>query len=272
MSTAVRIPVLISVFILVFAAAVPALIAQQRSATTVASGKKSSFTLAVKSGQLIGVSLKAKEAKLAEIAADLASRLKVKVVLSPSLTQQTVSVNFSQLALEPALQLLAPQVFVDYQIDGPKQTPVGIFLYGYDDSQPAVNAVVTGSSEALLIEGDTEDGVEPTTEEGRKRIEDDPLKIRYVNNRLSLKTNKQPLSLVLLKLGSELGIPVELREDNGDLITTELAGLSLEEVVQRLSPHIRLYVRADLQRLERRPLRMVLLAPESQSRTISTEP
>jgi hypothetical protein len=244
--------------------------AQEKPAPAAPAQKqKSTFTLKVKTGQVTGLSLKAKDAKLNEITTELSKRLKVPVILSPLMNKQAVSVEFTDLALEPALQLLAPQVYVDYQIGPMQQTPLGIFLSGYNEPQPALNAVIPSSSQAMLIEGDTEDGVEPTTDEAKKRLEEKPLRIIYAKNTLTIRSKSQLLSWVVLKVGDELGIPVEIRDESRELVTMDIIGLPSEEALQRLSPNIRLYVRADLQRMERTPLRLLLLAPSNASKGTS---
>jgi hypothetical protein len=242
-------------------------VAAQQKAPADSQKPKASFTLTTKKGPVTSFTLRSKEAKLPEITAELSKRLKVPVFLSPVMEKHLVSVDFSDLTLEPALQLLAPQVFIDYQVSSMQQVPLGIYLWGYNEVPPATNAVVPSSSQAMLIEGDTEDGVEPTTEEARKRLEEKPLRISMLNYNLTIRAKKQPLTLIVLKVGEELGVPVELRDEPRDEITTDIVGVPWEDAIQRLSPNIRIYVRADLMRLERRPLRMVLMAPTNESQT-----
>jgi len=66
---------------------------------------------------------------------------------------------------------------------------------------------------------------------------------------------------VLLKIGEELGIPVDIQETSVAVVDAEISKLPVEDVVRQLSPHIRLYLRADLTRAERRALRLVLAEP-----------
>jgi hypothetical protein len=110
----------------------------------------------------------------------------------------------------------------------------------------------------LLIEGDTEEGVEPETEEERKKREEQPLQVSFADNLMSVKAKKQPLALVLLKIGEELGIPVDIQSDATEIIDIELSKMPVEDVVRRLSPNIQMFLRADLTRAERRALRLVL--------------
>ena len=128
--------------------------------------------------------------------------------------KRLVSVEFSELTLEPAMQLLAPEVYIDYEIIagvGTQPKPLGIFFFDYDQGEPPVNAVVPGSSQSLLIEGDTEEGVEPRNDEEKKKLEEEPLRIHFANNFLSVTAKRQPLTLVLLKIGDELGIQVDIK-------------------------------------------------------------
>jgi hypothetical protein len=230
---------------------------------------KAAYTLRVRSKPILNFSLKAEKAKLSDIAADLSRRLKIPVVVNPVLDKQLVSLDFSELTLEPAMILMAPQVYIDYEVqtgDGEPARPLGIFFYAANQAEPPANAVVPGRSESLLFEGDTEDGVEAKTDEAKKKIEEQPLRIQFQNNILSVKAKQQPLALVLLKIGSELGIPVDIEYDTTEVVDTEINKLSVEDAMRRISPNIRLFVRADLQRSERKALRLVLAEPGKSTR------
>src|SRR5688572_258168 len=86
-------------------------------AAPAAKDPKLPFTLRITNDQIIGVSLKAKDISLKAIAAELAKRLKIPVMVTPIAEKHMVTVNFSDLVIEPAMQMLAPQVFIDYEID-----------------------------------------------------------------------------------------------------------------------------------------------------------
>ena len=226
--------------------------------------QKLAFTLKVKTKPILNLSLKAEKAKLVDVSQELSKRLKVPVFLGPALEKQMVSVEFNELTLEPALQLLAPAVYIDYEVNmataAPPQ-PIGIFLYADNQSEPPVNAVVPGNTQSLLIEGNTEEGVEPQSEEDKKKQEEQPLRILFEKNHLSVKAKQQPLSLVLLKIGEQLGIPVEIGYSSTDTVSTEINKLPVEDVIRQLAPNILLFVRADLQHSDRRALRLVLYDP-----------
>ena len=225
---------------------------------------KPQFTLSVKTNPILSISLKADKVKLVDIATAMSKKLKTQVFVGPTVQNEVVSIEFSDLTLEPAMQLMAPAVYIDYEIEtgsGMPPKPLGIFFYGANTGEPPVTAVVPGSTQSLLVEGDTEEGVEPQTEAEKKRVEEQPLRIQFQNNILSVKAKKQPLILVLLKIGEELGIPVDIQYEPKDVVDTELTKLSVEDAVRRLSPNIRLFVRADLLHSERRALRIVLADP-----------
>ena len=197
---------------------------------------------------------------MSDVAQELAKRLKVPVQLGKERENQLLTVEFSELTLEPALQLLAPQVYVDYEINTgevmPK--PLGIYLYDENQGEPPLSAAINGSTQSMLIEGNTEDGVEPETDEAKKKLEEQPLRVTFKNNLLTVKAKKQPLPLVLLKIGEEIGIPVEIQDQAVTIVDTEISKLPVEDVVRQLSPHVRLFLRADLTHAERRALRLVL--------------
>jgi hypothetical protein len=225
------------------------------------SAAKAPFTLSVKTKPILNISLKAEKAKLSEIGDALSRRLKIPVLLGPSMETEIVSTEFSELTLETAVQLLAPSVYIDYEIKtspAAQPRPLGIFLYGSNQGEPPTTAVVHGATQSLLIEGDTEEGVEPDTEEERKRQEEQPLKVNFLNNFLSVKSKKQPLVLVLLKIGEHLGIPVDIQYQPPEIVDLELNKMPVEDAIRALSPSIQMYVRADLTRSERRVLRLVL--------------
>ncbi len=227
------------------------------------------FKLSVKKSPIISVSLKAEKAKLTEIAADLAKRLQTQVLVGPTLQNEVVSIEFRDLTLEPAMQLMAPAVYIDYEIDtgsGAQGKPLGIYFYGANQGEPPLTAVVPSSTQSLLVEGDTEDGVEPTTEEAKKKLEEQPLRVQFSNNNLSVKAKKQPLALVLLKIGEELGIPVEIQFESTDIVDTEITKQSVEDTIRKLSPNIKLFLRANLTHSERRVLRIVLTDPSKTAR------
>jgi hypothetical protein len=159
---------------------------------------------------------------------------------------------------------MSPTVYIDYEIDTGSGAPpkaLGIYFFDANQGEPPLTAVVNGSTESMLIEGNTEDGVEPETDDAKKKLEEQPLKVVFKDNLLTVKAKKQPLQLVLLKIGEEIGIPVDIQETNVAVIDAEFSKLPIEDLVRQLSPHIRLYLRADLTRAERRALRLVLAEP-----------
>jgi len=225
---------------------------------------KPSFVMTVKSQPILNISLKAEKAKMSEVAQELAKRLKVPVFLGPERQNELVTIEFSQLTLEPALQLMSPAVYVDYEIDTGSSAPpkaLGIYFYDANQGEPPLTAVVNGSTQSMLIEGNTEDGVEPETDEAKQKVEEQPLRVSYLNNTLTVKAKKQPLALVLLKIGEEMGIPVDIQNQEMSLVDAEISKLPIEEAVRQLSPNIRLFVRADLTRAEKRALRLILAEP-----------
>lgn len=221
---------------------------------------KPAYVLTVKTLPILNISLKADKARVSDVAQDLSKRLKIPVLLGKDRQDELLTVEFSELTLEPALQLLAPQVYVDYEIDtgalNPK--PLGIYLFDANQGEPPLSAAVNGTTQSMLIEGNTEDGVEPETDEAKQKLEQQPLRIVFENNLLTVKARKQPLPLVLLKIGEQIGIPVEIQDQAVTIVDTQISKLPVEDVVRQLSPHIRLYLRADLTRAEKRALRLVL--------------
>ena len=239
--------------------------AEKDAKTQTAKAGVKPYTLTVKSRPILNISLKAEKANISEVAQDLSKRLKIPVFLGTERQKEPLTIEFSELTLEPALQLLSPTVYVDYEIETGSQNPpkaLGIFLYDVNQGEPPASAVVNGTNQSMLIEGNTEDGVEPESdEEKKKKEEEDPLRVSYLNYQLSVKAKQQPLPLVLLKIGETIGIPVDIQDERMEMVDANISKLSVEDAVRQLSPNIKLFVRADLSRSERRALRLVLAHP-----------
>ena len=69
---------------------------------------KPTFTLTVKTQPILNISLKAEKTKLSEIGEALSRKLKIPVFVGSGIEKEPVSTEFSELTLEPAMQLLAP--------------------------------------------------------------------------------------------------------------------------------------------------------------------
>ncbi len=225
---------------------------------------KQTFTLHVTEDQIIGISLKAQDATVKDIAAELSKRLRIPIAVTPILQNHKVTANFSDLVLEPAMQQLAPQVFIDYEIDmtpGKMARPLGIFLQGYNEAPPAENAVVRGNSDVMVIEGNTEDTGDSKDEDDKEQ----ELKVKYEKGELTVIAKKQPLVVVLYAVANELGIPLQVQNEIVDPISVNIQKASVESALQQLNQNIRLFLRADLLTQERRPLRILLVEQDKKS-------
>ena len=221
--------------------------------------QKPPFTLRITVDQIIGVSLRAENAKLMDIAADLAKKLKAPVALSPVMQKQRATIDFADVVLEPAMQLLAPVVYIDYEIDsapGAHPRPVGIYLAAHNEPAPAINANVRSSSQAFVISGNTE---------SESNSEEDDIQISYRNGKLTLKAKDQPLLEVLSTISEETGVRLEAKDDSSETVSVNIKDVPLDEAILQVSPHLRLYLRADLFRNQRTPLLIVLVEPGKKS-------
>jgi hypothetical protein len=204
--------------------------------------------------------VKAKETPLSEITEELSKLTKVPVTLSPLVSKQKVSLDFAGLNLEATLRMLAPQGYVDYVAgDGDEPRPLALYLLAANEKAPSTTAAVHGNSEAILIEGDTEEGTD--SEAQRKREEEDPLRVTWANNQLSVRARKQPLTVVLFKIASEVGVPFEMRYETAELVDVDFQNYPLDQAFRSLSPGVRFYYRVDLQTFQVQPLRLALLPP-----------
>jgi hypothetical protein len=226
-------------------------------------GVKPPYTLTVKTRPILNISLKAEKANMADVAQDLSKRLKIPVFLGAERQKEPLSIEYSELMLEPARQLLSPSVYIDYEIEtGSQEQPkaLGVFLYDTNQGEPPVSAVIHAATQTMLIEGNTEDGDE-AEEEDPKKEEEKPLRVSYLNYQLSVKAKQQPLSLIVAKIGETIGVPVDIQSESMDVVDANISKLSVEDALRQLSPYIKVFVRADLARSERRVLRLVLVGP-----------
>lgn len=224
--------------------------------TTSAQHTRPSYSLNVTSKLgFIDVTLKAEGASLSEIAADLSKRLGARIVVGPSIRQEKISVSLPQSALEPALAALAPRVFVDYEIrQDAGATPREIYLLGPNDTAPPMNTGARGASQGVMIMGHTE--------EVPSSPEDDPLKVAGDKQGLMITAKKQPLSLVAMAIADTLGVPLELKYEAAEQVDIDVKYYApLEDLIPRLSPNVRLYVRVDVIGQQRSPLRIVVERP-----------
>ncbi len=215
-------------------------------------------------GEIIGISLKADKARMIDIAADLSKRLDAQVMLGSNMAKEALTVEFYDLPLEPALRLLAPQVYIDYEIRVNERPKVlGVYLMSYGDPDPSVSAVVHGASQAMLIEGNTEDvPAEPEANE--------PLLVELDDANLTIKSKKQLLIAVMVTIAGVLSVPAEIRYDSTEIVDTEIKDTPFEDAIPRLSPNVRLYIRADVTRSKKTPLRLVLVSPHGKVADSST--
>lgn len=236
-----------------------------KNATTKRNPAEPGFSLRISSADSLVISLKADNTPLANIAGELSKKLQVPVHLGASVAKVAVTADFKRVMLEPALNILAPAVYVDYEIKyAPGQQPraVRIYLGGYADPVPDINSTLQKTSHVFLIEGNTEDvSPEPV---GAKKT-DKSLTVTYKGDALTIKAKQQPLSVILSRVAQVLDIPLDIKEPADDLVDIDLDQLPLEDAVSRLAPNVRLYVRADLQRVRRTPFQIVLLARNRRS-------
>ena len=219
---------------------------------------KKRHKLRITKGEIIGLSLKADKAKMSEVAADLSKRLGTQVILGPNMAKEAITVEFYDLPLEAALRLLVPRVYIDYEIkENAQPVMLGVFLGDNSDPEPAATAVVQGSSQAMMIEGNTEDTADSVEKDGAEN----PLQVEFDDNNLTIKSKKQPLVAVVLTIAELLGVPGEIKYESTEIVDTEIKDTPFEDAITRLSPNIRLYVRADLTRSKRTALRLRLVPP-----------
>lgn len=215
------------------------------------------YTLSVTKDPTLFVTLTAQDAKLSDVAADLAKQLGAKVILGASLKDEKISARVAGTPIEPAMLAIAARVYVDYEERRDTQpVPLGIYLLGPDDPEPSMSAVVQGNSQGVLVTGNTEDTGEPPP--------DAPLRITYNKGRLTVFARRQPLIAVVMAIADTLGVPAEIKFETREVIDADVKeSTMIEETLTGLSDDVRVYVRADANRLEKRLLRVVVDRPSA---------
>jgi type II secretory pathway component GspD/PulD (secretin) len=207
------------------------------------SKKPAAFRVRVKQNGAYFVSIRAKAAPLAEVAAELSRRLKAPVVLSRVMEKQKITLEFEDLPLESALQLMAPLPYIHYELQG-GSSPVcrEIFLNAYNEPAPVPK--LENRNISFVMQGDTE-SMDP---------KEDPLKVDYKNGRLTVKVKKQSLAAVLDRIANVLGVNLIMKQDTNDTVDLDFKEASLEEAVSYFPPSVHLHVRKDIQRVSTMPL------------------
>lgn len=211
------------------------------------------------------ITLRATDAPLADVAAEISRKIKAPIQLSSVMQRQLLNLSLEQAPFETAARAMAPQVFVDYLVSGaPGTTPaiVAVYLFSFNENPPAESIATKNSSESFIISGDTEEGIESENTKAEKAKEELPLYVGFENNQLSVRARKQPLIAVLYEVASKLGIPVDIQDETSEVIDIDIKSYSVEDAVRALSPLVNLYSRTNLQTLETRPLRIVLSASQ----------
>ncbi len=214
------------------------------------------FTLnVVTTDGITEVSLTSESSRLSAIAAELSKRVGARVVVGSSIQQEPVRVTFSSVLLEPALMYLAPRVYIDYEIrQNAQPVPQTIYLLGLTDPDVELERS-RGPSQALLIEGHTEETTDPRR--------GDPLLVSGDQNRITIASKQQPLSMVLMAVREVLGVPIEIRTDGTEIVDANLENRTPEDALTSLSPNIRVIVRANVSAFQRGLLRIVVVPPSS---------
>lgn len=225
-------------------AAIQGSVAAQESKTPktpVAAAK--TFRVRVKQNGINFVTVRAKEVPLKQIAAELSRRIKAPVVLSPVMAKQVVTLEFDDLPLEAALQLMAPLPSVHYELQG-GASPIcrEIFLNAYNESAPF--PAFDGKNIMFVVEGDTE-GIDG---------QDDSLRVSFNKGRLSVKAKKKSLAAVLDRIAMVLGINFQAKQDTDATIDVEFKEMPLEDAISYFPSTVRLHVRKDIQRTSLVPL------------------
>ena len=160
------------------------------------------------------------------------------------MAKQKVTLEFQDLPLETALQLMAPLPYVHYELQGGSD-PVcrEIFLNAYNEPVPVPK--IENRNISFVIQGDTE---------SMGDNKDDPLHVDYKNGRLSVSVKKQSLTAVLDRIASQMGVGFNMKQDTNETIDLDFKEMTMEGAMFYFPPSVHLHVRKDIQRLSTVPL------------------
>jgi hypothetical protein len=210
-----------------------------------------SFTLSVSRDTGTFISLDAEDARLSDVAARLATLLGMPVSVSPAAAEERISTSFAQLPFETALSALAWRAYVDYELRPGTAVPLEVRLATADDPQPAPRFPAIG----VLIAGHTDDMSDSVTR--------DPLRLSLEDGRLTIVVERQPLGLVIAAAAETLNVPFDIEYGAAEIVNASLIRLPPEIALLRLSPNVRVFVRADLYRGDRTVQRIVVAPPSA---------
>lgn len=237
------------------------------------------------------VTLKAQDAPLGAIAAEISRQAKLPIVVSSLMKKQLVTFDFANIPLEGALRLLAPEGYIDYALSGNfsvPSKPLVVYLSAVNEkpSKADVEAIEqthresreTKRAQFFVFKGDTEAMTANPALERRQELfqagdfkkleEEATIKVTYdpKNKKISVMAKDQPLPAVLYEIAAKVNIPAQIdtldedlmKEAGGQLVNVDISDYSVEDAVRSLSPAVILHVRTDLQTSESRPLRVIL--------------
>lgn len=189
------------------------------------------------------LTLRANETPLTELATELSRQLKAPITLSRVMEKQKVTLDFEDVPLETALQLMAPAPYIHYELQG-HSTAVcrEIFLNAYNEPPPHPKFRKPLS---FVMEGDTE-----ATGNGL----DDPLRVLYSGGQLSVFAKRQSLTIVLDRIAGMIGVNFSMGQDTDETIDLNFKEVSLENVMSYFPASARLHVQKDIQRRSLVPL------------------
>ncbi|MFN7945027.1 MAG: hypothetical protein U0Z53_06725 [Blastocatellia bacterium] len=223
------------------------------------------WNLEITDGQPVMISLRAERAAVAEMAAELGRRLGVTITVSSALREHPVTSEFIGLPLEQALRLLAPQAVIDYSVGGGAEAQrkyLAIHLQGFNETPP--EPTLQPNASAASAEGGFDDESDAANE--KEENADAPLRVTYKSERLSVRARKQSLQSVLSELATKTRVICELRGSADEEVDLNFNDYTLEDAARALSPGVKFYLRTNLQTMETRLWRIVLMAAPEKPR------
>lgn len=216
------------------------------------------------------LSVRARKARLSEVAAEMGRVLKIPVILGASLKDQKLTIDLEDYPLDGAAKRLAAHPVIDYVISGGgdstspvRKKPLAIYLLGESDKAPQDGPWKENKSGSQLMVG----MIYETEQEEKAALEkkQNELQVTYNEGLFTLRVYKQFLTDVLQEVADQARIPFAILTTNASqkeidqIVTWNLSGVGFEELTNTWFPNgVCLYWRTDLASDVSKPLRLTI--------------
>lgn len=190
--------------------------------------------LKVNKNKAAPVTLKTRNVSVSEITAELSKHYNFPFALSGSIANYKPAINVASGTLENIFQKLAPFVVIEKEMSGGAKSPVitGVYMYAYNENIPSMKDGRSVSFiQSFIFEGSTE------TATVHENIPQSPV-VKYENERLSVRSQKESLILIVGKIAEKLGTPLTVLSKSDSVLTVNFSSLKPEEAFRYFPPNV----------------------------------